>query len=144
MRRLFILFPPSELTLTLNRSRDFQLLVIVLHVSALIALWLAHWSVPLVLALSVMLLVMMVEMVMQGSPHAEFKQLVCRNSCWFTYHKNGTILSFTNARICYDVGLFMRIELFNKTQRLGLILFADQFSLSSRRVLNLMCISQSI
>ena len=137
------MWPLSERTFTFVRSRDFQLLIIVLHVSALIVLWLSHWPIPLVLCLTVVLFVFAVVIVQEGVPHTEFTQWVWKDSYWLIHYRDGSVGCYTRVCICYDVGLFMRIELSNKTQSKKFIIFADQLTEADRRALYLTRFSQT-
>ncbi len=137
------MFPAFVPPLTFKPSRDYRLLVVALHTTAIFLLWRANWSWYCTYPLTVGLLWLAYSTVQQGMPHPECVQWVWQDEMWFVYDKHAKVCSYPIARIRYDLGLFMRVDLCSKTCRKCYILFHDQLTAEFRRALYLLQLGQT-
>jgi hypothetical protein len=113
-------------------------LLAVLTLSAMVLLWQAHWPWLFANAVSMALLAVAYPGMQQGRPQPKWMQLIYREARWWLYDDQGREMEYASARIRYQVGVLMCLELRSKTHKQRLFLFNDQLSAEERRALYLL------
>ena len=135
MRRLHTLLPPSALTLAFKPSRDYRCLLAVLTLTAMLLLWQAHWPWSVAVITSISLWIIAYPGIRDGKPHPHCVQLRYSDAGWWLSDVKEGGVAYTSARVRYQVGCLMCLELRNKAQTRVLFLFADQLTAAERRAL---------
>lgn len=132
------MLPLSDIKITLDKpSMDYQRVCIVIYGVAMLMLWYSVAWLYAKICLSIFLCTILIKLVRQNIPYPVYTSLRFYKQGWHLHHKNGLVLTYTQAQIRVDTGFFLLLTLTDEATQKNIVIFNDQLSIFERRMLYL-------
>ena len=132
------MLPLYNFNIVFNQSQDYSRCVIVAHIAA-IALLLQSCFSPIFMTLCFIgLLISLKKAYRVSSTQTEYRSLTYSQSFWILEDHDKRSTQYESARIAFDGGFFLLLQLNNKLSKKSIVIFNDQISKNQRRCLSVL------
>lgn len=129
------MLPLSNVTITLNKSKDYLKCTCLLHLLTLIVLMRSGLPLALKSFFGILVIVFFIKIFRAKLPLPNYQQLTYHRGYWLLHETVGQQIKYERAEIGFEGGIFILLKLTGISPRKTLVIFKDQITVEQYRIL---------